>query len=140
MPKHECSRCIGCVSYFKSRHGNCEFTSFFPNDNKIDYINFFKIVKGGSSLRALLNETVDGGVIIDAGKLTHIRSILIEGNISRRYPVQRAAGIIYTLHKRIESLELKLPEKSKTSIMTPLSFSAARVTPCPLYSIDSFML
>ena len=139
MPKQERSRCIDCVRYFKSRHDNCEFKSFFPNDSEIDYNNFFKIVKGASSLRTLLNETVDGRVNTDAGKLTHIRLILIEGNISRMYPVQRAAYIIYTLHKRIESLELQLPEKSKTSIMTPLSFSAATVTLGPFYSVHSFI-
>ncbi|KAK9208043.1 hypothetical protein WN944_000396 [Citrus x changshan-huyou] len=140
MPKHERSRCIACVSYFKSCPDNCEFKNFFPNDSEIDYTNFFKVVKSASSLRALLNETVDGRVKTDVEKLTQIRSILIEGNISRRYPVQRAACKIYMLHKRIESLELQLPEKSKTSKMAPLSFSAATVTRDPLYNVDSFML
>ena len=140
MPKHERSQCIACVSYFKSCLGKCEFKSFFSNDSKIDYNNFFKVVKCASSLRVLLNETIDGMDKTDARKLTQIRSILMEGNISRRYQIQRTAGIIYTLHKRIESIELQQPKKWRTSRMTPLSFSAATVTPVPLYYVDSFML
>ncbi|KAK9211084.1 hypothetical protein WN943_000458 [Citrus x changshan-huyou] len=65
MPKHERSRCIACVSYFKSCLGDCQFKSFFPNDSEIDYTNFFKVVKNASSLTALLNETVDWMVKID---------------------------------------------------------------------------
>ncbi|KAK9208062.1 hypothetical protein WN944_000416 [Citrus x changshan-huyou] len=65
MPKHERSRCIACVSYFKSCPDDCQFKCFFPNDSKIDYTNFFKVVKSASSFRALLNETVDRIVKID---------------------------------------------------------------------------
>ncbi|KAK9211076.1 hypothetical protein WN943_000450 [Citrus x changshan-huyou] len=113
---------------------------FFPNDIEIVHTNFFKAVKSASSLRALLNETVDERVKTDAEKLTQIRATLIEGNISRKYPVQKAVGIIYTLHKRIESLDLQLPEIRRTSRMTSPSFSAATVTQDPLYNVHSFML
>lgn len=60
---------IACLNYHKSYLDDCEFNNFFPYDNEIDYINFFKAAKSVSSLRALLNETVNGRVKTDVEKL-----------------------------------------------------------------------
>ncbi|KAK9208044.1 hypothetical protein WN944_000397 [Citrus x changshan-huyou] len=49
-----------------------------------------------------------------------------------------ATGIIYTLHKRIESLDLQLPETRRTTRMSPPSFSTALVTRDTFYHVDSF--
>ena len=76
--------------------GNCEFKSFFPNDSEIDYSNFFKIVKGAVSLRALLNDTVDERVKTDAGKLTQIRSILIKEKLQSK--VSSSKGCRHNIH------------------------------------------
>ena len=60
---------IANLNYHKSYLDNCELKKFFSYDNEIDYSNFFKAVKSVSSLRALLNETVNGRVKTDAEKL-----------------------------------------------------------------------
>ena len=96
MPKHERSRFIACICYFKSCLGNCEFKSFFPNDSEIDYSNFFNIVEGALSLRALLNDTVDERVKTDARKLTQIRSILIEEKYQSN--VSSSKGCRHNIH------------------------------------------
>lgn len=122
MPKRQRTRCVACVAYHKPYPQDCEFRPFFPNSTEIDYSNFFKVVKGAAALRALLNEPVHGRHKTDAEKLTVIRAILIEGNIIQQYPVQRAAGIIYTLQKQLASQESQMPG---TSRMAGGSYSAA---------------
>ena len=96
-------------------------------------------MKSASSLRALLNETVEGWVRTDVEKLAQIRAILVEENINQKYPIQRAAGIIYTLQKRIESLEFQQLETSWTNRMVPPPFTEATTTRDHLYNGDSFI-
>ena len=85
-------------------------------------------MKSTSSLRALLNEIVEGRVRTDVEKLAQIREMLIKGNINQKYLIQK--GRWYNIHptERIESLELQLPETNRTSRMVPPSLSAATVT------------